>query len=205
MQEQLAQRRDITPRVDRYRAAQEVTHKGHEDPESFNTFIVKYVGKKEFSFNNVDVPEDGTDERRLKQFWNLEGESQDGQTVFDQHNSELNSNMSFYGHPGSHNEDKLEGTSFQQSQFSDRFRREKDGSRAENDRRFSSKVTKGQQADVHENAKDASNINRMVTQHACSLQMSINDQNVAGTAFNRKDAEFKIEKDFRDNNKILKA
>lgn len=190
--------------------AQEATHKGHEDPESFNTFIVKYVGKKEFSFNNVDVPEDGTDERRLKQFWNRESESHDGQTVFDQHNSELNSNASFYGHPGSQNEDKLERTSFQLSQFSDRFRREKDGGRAGEGRRCSNKssvhrMAKGQQADVHENAKEASTINRMVTQHACSLQMSINDQNVAGAAFNRKDAEFKIEKDFRDNNKILKA
>lgn len=44
-----------------------------------------------------------------------------------------------------------------------------------------------------------------MTQQACSLQQSINDQNVTGSEFNRQEAEAKIELDFLNNDVILKV
>ena len=41
----------------------------NEDQETFNTFIVKYVGKREFTFNNIDDPLDGTDKDVINNFW----------------------------------------------------------------------------------------------------------------------------------------
>jgi len=41
----------------------------NEDKETFNTFIVKYVGKREFTFNNIDDPLDGTDKDVINNFW----------------------------------------------------------------------------------------------------------------------------------------
>lgn len=84
--------------------------------EPFNTLIIKYVGKKEFSFNNVEVPNDGRDERQLQRFWSKESEFQDTQTVRDLHKSEVHAgDISFGGHSGSQNEDRIERISTQMS------------------------------------------------------------------------------------------
>mmetsp|Transcript_17212 Transcript_17212/g.28990 ORF Transcript_17212/g.28990 Transcript_17212/m.28990 type:complete len:110 (+) Transcript_17212:1961-2290(+) len=54
------------------------------------------------------------------------------------------------------------------------------------------------------NKKGTDEYDSKLQEQACSLQQSINDSNVIGNEFNRKEAEDKIEIDFLENDAILK-
>lgn len=80
---------------------------------SFNTMIVKYVGDQKFSFNNVEVAQDGTDEKQLENYWTKD-QSDTNLTMKDQLRSEIHNNIgdiSFGMGSGSQNEDRIERVS----------------------------------------------------------------------------------------------
>lgn len=179
-----------------------------QDQEMFKTFIVRFIGDQSFSFYNVDKPQEGTDQEALDSYFlnqqrlrNVDlnsGEAMDRTaaptgsdfvSASPQSSSEIGGSAS--GDPFG---DGSTGRSAQtgQNPQPQRAQRDLQTQQSHGDGDFTFVVSKEGEFDSR------------LTQQACSLQQSINDQNVTGSEFNRQEAEAKIELDFLSNDLILK-
>lgn len=181
-----------------------------QDQEMFKTFIVRFIGDQSFSFYNVDKPQEGTDQEALDSYFldqqrmrNVEsigsGEAMDSTAAPKEKGSAMSASPQSSSNTGSASADPfIDGGSGRtaqpelqpQSQRASRDLQPTQHSHGDGD--FTFVISKDGEFDSR------------LTQQACSLQQSINDQNVTGSEFNRQEAEAKIELDFLSNDAILK-
>lgn len=143
----------------------------------FKTFIVRFIGNQQYSFYNVEKPQDGTNLAADFDFSDEEGEvksyggtynaadlvpasphSKAGAAAGKQPQSSILGQATGMGGSGAH----TGGMSSRTGEFDPRLQ-----------------------------------------EHACSLQQSLNAQNLVGNEFNRQEAESKIEIDFLQNDEMI--
>lgn len=181
-----------------------------QDQEMFKTFIVRFIGDQSFSFYNVDKPQEGTDQEVLDSYFldqqrmrNVDGlESGDAMssTAVPKGSDQVSASPQSSSNSGSASGDPfIEGGAGRAVQAG----QNPQSQRASRDPLPTTQHTQGDGDFTFVVSKDGEFDSRL-TQQACSLQQSINDQNVTGSEFNRQEAEAKIELDFLSNDGILK-
>ena len=182
-----------------------------QDQEMFKTFIVRFIGDQSFSFYNVDKPQVGTDQDALDSYFlnqqrmrNMEsiesGDAKDSTAAPKGSDHVAASPQSSSNTGGSASGDPfIEGSTARTLQTQQR----PPSQRASRDLQAAAQHSQVEGDFTFIVSKDGEFDSRL-TQQACSLQQSINDQNVTGSEFNRQEAEAKIELDFLSNDLILK-
>jgi len=151
----------------------------NDNQEVFKTFIVRFIGNQQYSFYNVEKPQDGASLAADFDFSDEEAEARS------------------YG-----------GASYNAADLVPASPHSKGGVAGEQPQSSIMGQATGMGGPVVRHPGNSAPLrpgefDPRLQEHACSLQQSLNAQNVVGNEFNRHEAESKIEIDFLKNDEMI--